>query len=163
MRPGVRLAAWAGALTALALVFSAYLSPHLVVDLANRVMRPRSGLPGVGDALQGVNLVAQQPPGPEVEFGSHPEEADEARTVVTWLQARADEGVPWREMAVLFRINAQAPALEAALSERNIPYIVRGSERFYDRPEIKQSLAQLRAATRAEPEGPGLPLVKGRA
>ena len=37
MRPGVRLAAWAGALTALALVFSAYFSPHLVVDLANRV------------------------------------------------------------------------------------------------------------------------------
>lgn len=137
-----------------------YRSTPQVVDLANRVMRPRSGLPGVGDALQGVNLVAQQPPGPEVEFGSHPEEADEARTVVTWLQSRADEGVPWREMAVLFRINAQAPALEAALSERNIPYIVRGSERFYDRPEIKQSLAQLRAATRAEPEGPGLPLVK---
>ncbi|GCL61152.1 hypothetical protein [Pseudaquabacterium pictum] len=37
MKPAVRLAAWAGVLAALALVFSAYLSPHLVVDLANRV------------------------------------------------------------------------------------------------------------------------------
>jgi len=37
MKPAVRLAAWAGGLAALALVFSAYLSPHLVVDLANRV------------------------------------------------------------------------------------------------------------------------------
>lgn len=37
MKPALRLAAWGGALAALALVFSAYLSPHLVVDLANRV------------------------------------------------------------------------------------------------------------------------------
>lgn len=37
MTPAVRLAAWAAALVALTLVFSAYLSPHLVVDLANRV------------------------------------------------------------------------------------------------------------------------------
>jgi hypothetical protein len=37
MRPAARLAAWAGALAALALVFASYLSPHLVVDLASRV------------------------------------------------------------------------------------------------------------------------------
>ena len=41
MTPAARLTAkcvvWAGVLAALALVFSAYLSPHLVVDLANRV------------------------------------------------------------------------------------------------------------------------------
>ena len=37
MRLSLRLSAWAGALSALALVFTAYLSPHLVVDLANRV------------------------------------------------------------------------------------------------------------------------------
>jgi hypothetical protein len=37
MRPAVRLAAWAGSLSVLALVFSAYLNPHLVVDLASRV------------------------------------------------------------------------------------------------------------------------------
>ncbi len=37
MKPALRLAAWCGAAAALALVFSAYLSPHLVVDLASRV------------------------------------------------------------------------------------------------------------------------------
>ncbi len=36
-RHGLRLAAWAAALLALALVFMAYLDPHLMVDLANRV------------------------------------------------------------------------------------------------------------------------------
>jgi hypothetical protein len=37
MKPAVRLGIWAGALAVLALVFAAYLSPHLAVDLANRV------------------------------------------------------------------------------------------------------------------------------
>ena len=37
MRPATRIAAWAGVLATLALVFTSYLSPHLVVDLASRV------------------------------------------------------------------------------------------------------------------------------
>ena len=37
MKPAVRIAAWSGVLGVLALVFMSYLSPHLVVDLANRV------------------------------------------------------------------------------------------------------------------------------
>ena len=37
MKPPLQLAAWAGVLSVLALVFTAYLSPHLVVDLASRV------------------------------------------------------------------------------------------------------------------------------
>lgn len=37
MKPGLRLGAWAGVAVVLAAVFAAYLSPHLVVDLANRV------------------------------------------------------------------------------------------------------------------------------
>ncbi|WP_094764974.1 ATP-dependent DNA helicase UvrD2 [Luteococcus japonicus] len=137
-----------------------YRSTPQVVELANRVMAPRGRRPEIGAPLGGVQLVAQQPSGPAVEFGSHPEEADEARTIAQWLAARNADGVKWREMAVLFRINAQSPALEAALSEKNIPYLVRGSEKFYERTEIKQALAQLRAAVRAEPEGPGLPLLK---
>lgn len=138
-----------------------YRSTPQVVDLANKVIAPRrTASSPPAPALGGVRLVAQQPPGPDVEFASHAEEPDEARAVAQWLQSVANEGVPWREMAVLFRINAQSPALEAALSQAGIPYMVRGSERFYERTEIKQALAQLRSATRAEPEGPALPLVK---
>lgn len=37
MKPAARAAAWTGVLAVLALVFASYLSPHLVVDLANRV------------------------------------------------------------------------------------------------------------------------------
>jgi hypothetical protein len=37
MKPAARVAVWSGVLVVLALVFASYLSPHLVVDLANRV------------------------------------------------------------------------------------------------------------------------------
>ena len=47
-------------------------------------------------------------------------------------------------MAVLFRINAQSPAIEQALAERRVPYLVRGGERFYERPEVRQALLTLR-------------------
>jgi DNA helicase-2/ATP-dependent DNA helicase PcrA len=51
-------------------------------------------------------------------------------------------------MAVLFRINAQSPAIEQALADRNIPYLVRGGERFYERPEVRQALLTLRTNAR---------------
>lgn len=141
-----------------------YRSTPQVVNLANAVMAPsraaRTAAAVTKQPVDGVQLVAQLPDGPAVEFGSHPEEGDEARDVALWLAARHAEGIDYREMAVLFRINAMSPALEAALAQRNIPYQVRGSERFYERAEIKQALASLRAATRATPEGPGLPLLK---
>src|SRR4030095_12287812 len=52
-------------------------------------------------------------------------------------------------MAVLFRINAQSPAIEQALADRAIPYLVRGGERFYERPEVRQALLALRTESRA--------------
>src|SRR5699024_6559883 len=54
--------------------------------------------------------------------------------------------------AVLFRVNSQSPAYEAALSDRGIPYLVRGAERFYDRPEVRQALLVVRAEARMDPE-----------
>ena len=57
-------------------------------------------------------------------------------------------GVDFRDMAVLFRINAQSPSIEQALADRKIPYLVRGGERFYERPEVRQALVTLRTAAR---------------
>ena len=77
-----------------------------------------------------------------------------------WLKGLAGRGVDWREMAVLFRINAQAPAFEAALSAAQVPYVVRGSERFYERQEIRQALRQLAGHAQNTPRDPGLGSVK---
>jgi DNA helicase-2/ATP-dependent DNA helicase PcrA len=60
------------------------------------------------------------------------------------------DGVPASEIAVLFRINAQSEAFEDALASRGLPYVVRGATRFFERPEVKQAVALLRAAVRTD-------------
>ena len=98
--------------------------------------------------FQPVTLQAQQPAGPEVEFVESAEESAEAAGVADWIVQQAASGVEFRDMAVLFRINAQSPAIEQALADRNLPYLVRGGERFYERPEVRQALLSLRTAAR---------------
>ncbi|HET9650323.1 MAG TPA: ATP-dependent DNA helicase UvrD2 [Microlunatus sp.] len=120
-----------------------YRSTPQVVGVANSVMDAgiRSG--------SAVRLQAQQPAGPAVEFASAPDEQSEAGQIADWLGRLAQTGVEYREMAVLFRINANSPALEQALADRQIPYLVRGGERFYERPEVRQALLALRNEARA--------------
>jgi DNA helicase-2/ATP-dependent DNA helicase PcrA len=61
-----------------------------------------------------------------------------------------DGGLPAAEIAVLFRINAQSEVYEQALSEAGVPYVLRGGERFFDRPEIREARLLLRGAARAD-------------
>ncbi|HEY5822616.1 MAG TPA: ATP-dependent DNA helicase UvrD2 [Propionibacteriaceae bacterium] len=121
-----------------------YRSTPQVVGVANKIMASAAG-----QGLSGVTLQAQLPPGPAVEFAEAPDEAGEAAGIADWLARQAAAGTDYREMAVLFRINAQAPAVEQALSDRKIPYLVRGGERFYERPEVRQALLTLRNEARA--------------
>lgn len=125
-----------------------YRSTPQVVSVANSVMRPAATDPGSAGELGAVALQAQRPSGPAPEFGVAEDEAGEAEAVAQWLAEQAAAGVAWREMAVLFRINAQSPAYEAACAERDIPYLVRGAERFYERAEVRQAMGALRAAAR---------------
>jgi len=125
-----------------------YRSTPQVVAAANKIM---AGVKAGG--LNAVTLQAQQPPGPEVDYVEAPDEAAEAAGIGDWLARQAAAGVQWRDMAVLFRINAQSPAVEQALADRQIPYLVRGGERFYERPEVRQALLTLRTEARAMGEG----------
>ena len=54
------------------------------------------------------------------------------------------EGVPWDDVAVFYRTNAQSRVLEDALRRGRIPYVIVGGVRFYERREIKDALAYLR-------------------
>ena len=128
-----------------------YRSTPQVVGLANLITAQAAERRGAGP----VQLEAQQPAGPEVALVEAPSEAAEAAGVADWLAQQADQGVAYREMAVLFRINAQSPPMEQALADRGIPYLVRGGERFYERPEVRQTLVMLRTEvkTSAEHEG----------
>ncbi|MGD0081671.1 MAG: UvrD-helicase domain-containing protein [Acidimicrobiales bacterium] len=79
------------------------------------------------------------------------DETDEASFVAGEILSLAStHSVDYREIAVFYRTNAQSRALESALMEQGVPYQVIGGTRFYDRREIRDSLAYLRLA-----ENPG--------
>jgi len=74
------------------------------------------------------------------------DEADEAHFVATELARLHDhDHRPWREMAVFYRTNSMSRVIEEYLVRVGIPYRVVGGTRFYDRREIKDALAYLRA------------------
>jgi DNA helicase-2/ATP-dependent DNA helicase PcrA len=124
-----------------------YRSTPQVVALANQLSR-RVGIAGT------VRLLSQARPGPEpVLLGCDGEEA-EAQAVVDWLVQCHEGGVPWRELAVLYRIHAQSPLLESALAAAGIGFSVRGGDGFYERQEVQQALGALGEAARGDADLP---------
>ncbi|HEX9991779.1 MAG TPA: DNA helicase PcrA [Acidimicrobiales bacterium] len=74
------------------------------------------------------------------------DEGDEAQWVAHEMARLHDEGDHrWGDVAVFYRTNAQSRVLEEHLSRSGIPYKVVGGTRFYDRREVKDALAYLRA------------------
>ncbi|MBV9445067.1 MAG: ATP-dependent helicase [Streptosporangiaceae bacterium] len=120
-----------------------YRSTPQVVAVANQLSRAAAP------------LVAQRKPGPSPLLTEYGDESDEAAGVVVQIRALIAGGVPAREIAVLVRINAQTERFEQALADAGVAYVVRGAERFYDRPVVKQALVLLRGAARAETAAPG--------
>jgi len=74
------------------------------------------------------------------------DEGDEATFVAsTAHRLQREQGMRWRDMAVLYRTNAQSRVLEDAFMRVGVPYKVIGGTRFYDRREVKDAMAYLRA------------------
>ncbi len=115
-----------------------YRSSAPIVTLANYVMRDRPG------ALE---LVAQTQQGPQPTLSEYPDDHAEARAVADAISADIASGVKPEDIAVLYRINVQAVALEQALSDRGISFHVHGATRFFDMPDVKQAIMALRGAS----------------
>jgi len=126
-----------------------YRSTPQIVAAANEVFAGRG--PSV---TLGVRLQSQNQSGPPVEYRPFPDEIAEAEAIADRIEALHRQGVPYREMAVLYRINAQSEVYEEALGQRRIPYAVRGGQGFFSRPEVRQAVTLLRGAARAG-EGSG--------
>ncbi|GKX57270.1 DNA helicase [Leminorella grimontii] len=71
-------------------------------------------------------------------------ELDEARFVVSRIKSYQDGGGALNDCAILYRSNAQSRVLEEALLQASMPYRIYGGMRFFERQEIKDSLAYLR-------------------
>jgi DNA helicase-2/ATP-dependent DNA helicase PcrA len=124
-----------------------YRSTPQVVSVANQLMH------------SGQALVAQRPPGTQPVLTKYGDDADEAAGVAVQIRSLIAAGVPVHQIAVLVRINADTERFEQALAQANVPYVLRGAERFYDRPVVRQALVLFRGAARGEvagdPTGPG--------
>jgi DNA helicase II / ATP-dependent DNA helicase PcrA len=126
-----------------------YRSTPQVVTLANRLtgaVPTRRGIPDRAAPLGGAPLVAQRAAGPGPEFAAHEDEMAEAEAVAARAAELVASGVPAREIAVLVRVNVQTERFEQAFAQAGIPCQVRGTERFFRRPEVRQAMGMLRAA-----------------
>jgi len=126
-----------------------YRSTPQVVSLANRVIGAARNRPA-GSRLR---LTGQRPDGPEPRFAEYDDEQAEAAAVARRAKELLDAGTPASEIAVLYRVNAQSEAYEQALAEADIPYLVRGGERFFSRREVREAMAALRTAAADPPDG----------
>ncbi len=143
-----------------------YRSTPAVVDAANRLMRGRAGAltlhsaaavvatPGAaatGAATPGAaDSAAAGIPSPT----AYESDRDEARAVAQKIAAELAAGAKPEDIAILYRVNVQAAAIEQALGDLGISYQIRGSKRFFDLPEVRQAIMSLRAASVAVGDEP---------
>lgn len=97
----------------------------------------------------GKNLRTDQGPGEPVRIYEAPTDLAEAQWMVEEMRHLVrgdgpDGGLERREIAVLYRSNAQSRVIETALFNAAVPYRVYGGLRFFERAEIKHALAYLR-------------------
>ena len=114
-----------------------YRSYGHILDSANALIDHNSG-------RLGKNLWTDQGEGEQVRVIEQPSDAMEAQWLVDEVRALVAEGRARREIAVLYRSNAQSRVLEHNLFSAGIPYKVYGGLRFFERQEIKHALAYLR-------------------
>ena len=116
-----------------------YRSTQNILDAANAVIARNSG-------RREKRLFTESGAGAPITGYVADSEHDEARWISAEIDRLADEdGVRPRDVAVFYRTNAQSRALEEAFMRAGQPYKVIGGTRFYDRREIKDAIAYLRA------------------
>ncbi len=72
------------------------------------------------------------------------DEKDEILNIINTIKKFKSEGIPYKEMVVLYRTNAQSQSIERGFIENTIPYKVVGSYAYFNRKEIKDLVAYLR-------------------
>ncbi|MFZ9629144.1 MAG: UvrD-helicase domain-containing protein [Ilumatobacteraceae bacterium] len=116
-----------------------YRSTQTILDAANAVIRNNP-------QRQDKQLWSELGEGDRIVRYQAEDEGDEATWVVRTMQElHRDRHYLWRDIAAFYRTNAQSRVLEEALMRFGVPYRVVGGTRFYDRREVKDAMAYLRA------------------
>jgi DNA helicase-2/ATP-dependent DNA helicase PcrA len=114
-----------------------YRSTPNILEVANAVIRHNKG-------RKDKRLWSDRPEGERVQYRLYPDSRQEAACVVADLAQRVEQGEEYRDIAILYRTNAQSRAFEEECLLKNVPYKIVGGVNFYQRAEIKDILAYLK-------------------
>lgn len=113
-----------------------YRSTQEILSCADSVVRNNEG-------RLGKTLVSSRGKGKKPTLVFLPSQDDEVEFCASLIQQAAEKGVPYSQWSILYRTNAQSLGFEKHFLMKKIPYTVVGTLKFYEREEIKDSLAWL--------------------
>ncbi|MBO5138403.1 MAG: UvrD-helicase domain-containing protein [Bacilli bacterium] len=114
-----------------------YRSTKNILDAANDVIKNNKN-------RKDKNLWSNNGDGDKIKYYRSYNERDEAQYVIRKIKELTNRNVLYKDIAVLYRTNAQSRILEEEMLRENMPYRVIGSFYFYNRKEIKDLIAYLR-------------------
>ncbi|MTW86304.1 DNA helicase PcrA [Virgibacillus dakarensis] len=118
-----------------------YRSTKAILEAANNVIHNNPG-------RKPKNLWTENADGKQISYFQGATEQEEALYVTDKIQELTrEQGFSPRDIAILYRTNAQSRAIEATLMKSTIPYQMVGGQKFYERKEIKDLTAYLRLIT----------------
>lgn len=114
-----------------------YRSTKNILNAANEVIKNNSERKPKG-------LWTGNTDGDKIHYYEATTERDEAEYVVREIMKHQRNGKKYKDMAILYRTNAQSRVLEETFMKSNLPYTMVGGQKFYDRKEIKDLLSYVR-------------------
>ena len=120
-----------------------YRSSKTIIEAASHVIQRNT-------MRKGKQMWTANPEGDAIDIIECFNDKDEAEFVANETAKLYKSGVPYKEMAVFYRSNAQARQIEDALRKSKIQYRVVGGVKFYERKEIKDMLSYLRLVINAK-------------
>jgi superfamily I DNA/RNA helicase len=116
-----------------------YRSTNTILSAANAIIKHNV-------RRRGKKLWSQKGDGAKITLHAFADDEEEARSLTEQIEyARLGQRVPWADQAILFRINAQSRPLETALRQAGVRYHLVGGQSFFDRREVRDLLAYLKA------------------
>lgn len=115
-----------------------YRSTKNILNAANEVIRNNKG-------RKQKKLWTENDEGDLIEFHQFGTEYEEARQIIEEIEKLSKEGCEYKNMAILYRTNAQSRVFEESFMIKNIPYRIVGGTNFYQRKEVKDMICYLKS------------------
>ncbi|NBU31906.1 MAG: ATP-dependent helicase [Actinobacteria bacterium] len=119
-----------------------YRSSPEIISVANQAL---SAMP-----KQNLQLSTKLPPAKQVAIDAFTDDQTEATQIALSIKTLIASGLAPKNIAIIYRMNNQSETFETALSNADIPFTIRGSSRYFERPEIKSAILHLRASLQTE-------------